>query len=185
MIIIIRVRLRRSSSIGARLDPARRWYGYGRYKDFVLAGGREHSLPPEYIAEYIESVEAIEDPNKTRDKKQWATLGSPGRCDLAVRTAGLISASTLLEHRSAPASASVLKANRSREFISNHRERDRKVVDPRRRIRREPPRRHGFPRYRDKSSNLSATLNKFLLENGLRPTEDHTVYSLRHSFKTV
>jgi integrase len=41
----------------------------------------------------------------------------------------------------------------------------------------------GFPRYRDKSSNLSATLNKYLLENGLRPTKDHTVYSLRHSFK--
>jgi len=44
-------------------------------------------------------------------------------------------------------------------------------------------RREGFPRYRDKSSNLSATLNKYLLENGLRPTKDHTVYSLRHSFK--
>lgn len=41
----------------------------------------------------------------------------------------------------------------------------------------------GFPRYRDKSSSLSATLNKYLLENGLRPTKDHTVYSLRHSFK--
>lgn len=41
----------------------------------------------------------------------------------------------------------------------------------------------GFPRYRDKSSNLSATLNKYLLENDLRPTKNHTVYSLRHSFK--
>jgi integrase len=41
----------------------------------------------------------------------------------------------------------------------------------------------GFPRYRDKSSMLSATLNKFLYENGLRPSKDHTVYSLRHSFK--
>jgi integrase len=41
----------------------------------------------------------------------------------------------------------------------------------------------GFPRYRDKSSNLSGTLNKYLLENGLRPTKHHTVYSLRHSFK--
>ncbi|MGY3582615.1 integrase [Bradyrhizobium sp. USDA 4341] len=41
----------------------------------------------------------------------------------------------------------------------------------------------GFPRYRDKSSNLSSALNKFLLENELRPTKDHTVYSLRHSFK--
>jgi hypothetical protein len=50
---------------------------YGWYKDFVLAGGREHGLPPEYIAEYIQSVEAIEDPSKTRNKKQRATLGSP------------------------------------------------------------------------------------------------------------
>jgi integrase len=41
----------------------------------------------------------------------------------------------------------------------------------------------GFPRYRDKSSTLSATLNKYLLDNGLRPTKGHTVYSLRHSFK--
>jgi integrase len=30
---------------------------------------------------------------------------------------------------------------------------------------------------------LSATLNKYLWENDLRPTQDHTVYSLRHSFK--
>ena len=52
---------------------------YGWYKDFVLAGGKEHGLPPEYIAEYIQSVEAIEDPDKTRDKKQRATLESPGR----------------------------------------------------------------------------------------------------------
>jgi integrase len=41
----------------------------------------------------------------------------------------------------------------------------------------------GFPRYRDNSSTFSATANKFLLENGMRPTEAHTVYSLRHSFK--
>jgi hypothetical protein len=33
---------------------------YSWYKDLVVAGGREHGLPPEYIAEYIESVEAIE-----------------------------------------------------------------------------------------------------------------------------
>jgi hypothetical protein len=52
---------------------------YGWYKDFVLAGAREHGLPPEYIAEYIQSVEAIDDPKKTRDKKQRDTLGSPGR----------------------------------------------------------------------------------------------------------
>jgi integrase len=37
----------------------------------------------------------------------------------------------------------------------------------------------GFSRYRDESSQLFATLNKYLLENGLRPTNGHTVYSLR------
>jgi len=42
---------------------------------------------------------------------------------------------------------------------------------------------HGFPKYRDKGSSLSATVNKYLLENGLRPTPDHSAYSLRHSFK--
>ncbi|WP_204328730.1 gamma-glutamylcyclotransferase [Rhizobium leguminosarum] len=52
---------------------------YGWYKDFVLAGGREHRLPSEYITEYIQSVEAIEDPDKIRDNKQRATLGSLGQ----------------------------------------------------------------------------------------------------------
>jgi integrase len=41
----------------------------------------------------------------------------------------------------------------------------------------------GFPKYRDKATVLSATVNKYLLENGLRPTKDHSVYSLRHSFR--
>jgi integrase len=42
---------------------------------------------------------------------------------------------------------------------------------------------NGFRRYRDKGSSLSAAVNKYLAENNLRPTKDHTVYSLRHSFK--
>ena len=41
----------------------------------------------------------------------------------------------------------------------------------------------GFPKYRDKATSLSATINKYMTENGLRPTRDHTLYSLRHSFK--
>ena len=40
----------------------------------------------------------------------------------------------------------------------------------------------GFPRYRDKPG-LSATLNKFLRENKLMQSDDHVVYSLRHSFE--
>lgn len=41
----------------------------------------------------------------------------------------------------------------------------------------------GFPRYRKSSASLSATVNKFLRENGLMESEDHTLYSLRHAFE--
>lgn len=41
---------------------------------------------------------------------------------------------------------------------------------------------NGFPRYRD-SASLSATVNKFLRENGLLETDGHSLYSLRHSFE--
>ncbi|WP_370630883.1 tyrosine-type recombinase/integrase [Maritimibacter sp. DP1N21-5] len=40
----------------------------------------------------------------------------------------------------------------------------------------------GFPRYADNPA-LSATVNKFLKENGLQETPDHTFYCLRHSFE--
>jgi integrase len=43
--------------------------------------------------------------------------------------------------------------------------------------------RKGFKRYHDNPSGFSAVANKFLKENGLRPTLDHSVYSFRHSFK--
>jgi hypothetical protein len=52
---------------------------YGWYKNFVVSGAREHGLPSEYIAEYIQSVEALDDPNKTRDKNQRAILENLGR----------------------------------------------------------------------------------------------------------
>ena len=41
----------------------------------------------------------------------------------------------------------------------------------------------GFPKYHDNATTLSATVNKYMTENGLRPTRDHSVYSLRHSFR--
>jgi integrase len=41
----------------------------------------------------------------------------------------------------------------------------------------------GFPRYRDNAASLSALVNKYLLNHGLRPTLDHTMYSLRHAFE--
>lgn len=41
----------------------------------------------------------------------------------------------------------------------------------------------GFDRYRDNADAFSAAANKFLSQNGLRPSPQHTVYSLRHSFQ--
>ena len=41
---------------------------------------------------------------------------------------------------------------------------------------------NGFPRYRNKAG-LSATINNFLRGNGLMETQDHVLYSLRHSFE--
>lgn len=41
----------------------------------------------------------------------------------------------------------------------------------------------GFPRYRNSSASLSATVNKFLRENGLMESPDHVLYSLRHAFE--
>ncbi len=40
----------------------------------------------------------------------------------------------------------------------------------------------GFPRYADNPS-LSDTINKYLRENGLLETENHTLYGLRHAFE--
>ncbi|THU41857.1 hypothetical protein FAM09_07085 [Niastella caeni] len=42
---------------------------------------------------------------------------------------------------------------------------------------------NGFTDYVGKPDTLSATLNSYLRGNNLFPTEDHTVYSLRHSFQ--
>ena len=42
---------------------------------------------------------------------------------------------------------------------------------------------NGFSRYRSKPATLSATVNKFLRENGLMESDQHVMYSLRHSFE--
>eukprot|EP00752_Nemacystus_decipiens_P019150 g17206.t1 len=40
----------------------------------------------------------------------------------------------------------------------------------------------GFPQYHDKEDSLSATLLKHLRRRGLMPSENHIIYSIRHSF---
>jgi len=41
----------------------------------------------------------------------------------------------------------------------------------------------GFPSYKDREAQLSATVNKHFSKHELFPTDKHTVYSLRHSFE--
>ena len=41
----------------------------------------------------------------------------------------------------------------------------------------------GFPRYKGKADLASATINKFLGENGLLETEKHSLYCFRHTFQ--
>tara|TARA_R110000868_G_scaffold23357_1_gene94325 strand:+ start:2322 stop:3704 length:1383 start_codon:yes stop_codon:yes gene_type:complete len=41
----------------------------------------------------------------------------------------------------------------------------------------------GFPRYMDKTGTACQTINSYLEENGLLPTQDHTLYGLRHTFE--
>lgn len=41
----------------------------------------------------------------------------------------------------------------------------------------------GFPRYRDKATSLSNLVNDYFGVHGLRPTAQHSLYSLRHTFE--
>ncbi len=54
-----------------RKDPSLRPYHW--YKDYVLAGARENSLPVEYI-KLIESIESVEDPDADRGGRNKAVL---------------------------------------------------------------------------------------------------------------
>lgn len=42
---------------------------------------------------------------------------------------------------------------------------------------------HGFTDYHDRPDTLSSVINKYLRENNLFPSDQHSVYSLRHSFQ--
>lgn len=43
----------------------------------------------------------------------------------------------------------------------------------------------GFPRYRKKVTNVSSSSKKYLKENGLLPSDDHSIYGMRHGFSDL
>ena len=69
----------------------------------------------------------------------------------------------------------------SRELKTTYSRRKIPLVGVSLKILRDHPR--GFPTYRDKSSNLSALVNPYLQRRGLLPTPNHSLYSIRHTFK--
>jgi cation transport regulator ChaC len=46
---------------------------YSWYKEFIVAGAKEHGLPPEYVA-YLETLVATEDTNQERNARMRALL---------------------------------------------------------------------------------------------------------------
>ena len=52
-------------------DPSLKPYHW--YKQYVVAGAKEHLLSPEYIAG-LEKVESVNDPNRAREARERAFL---------------------------------------------------------------------------------------------------------------
>jgi cation transport regulator ChaC len=48
---------------------------YTWYKDFVVSGAKECGLPTDYVSEFIEAVEAVDDPDEKRAQRERAILG--------------------------------------------------------------------------------------------------------------
>ena len=75
-----------------------------------------------------------------------------------------------------------IRATMDRELKSGASVRDIPLVGVALEAMKQAP--NGFPRYRDKSALLSASLTKAFKVRGLFPTEHHRIYSFRHSFES-
>ena len=60
----------RSECVESSLKP------YSWYKQYVLEGAQEQGLPKSYILEHVAKVEAIEDPDKERDREKRTLLAN-------------------------------------------------------------------------------------------------------------
>ncbi|MBL7682037.1 MAG: tyrosine-type recombinase/integrase [Flavipsychrobacter sp.] len=74
-----------------------------------------------------------------------------------------------------------IKDRKERELKTPHSEREIPLVGYALEAFKNLP--NGFTRYRDKTDSLTGLLNKFLREHDLLPTENHSLYSFRHSFQ--
>jgi len=74
-----------------------------------------------------------------------------------------------------------IRANKHREIKTVYRPREIPLVGAALHAFKAMPK--GFETYRGKPDSASTTANKFLRENGLCPSEDHSANSFRHSFE--
>ena len=77
----------------------------------------------------------------------------------------------------------VIEAHAGRRLKTGHRGRAIPLLGVSLEAARRRAQAGGFPRYGAAPDALSAVVNKFLRENGLKPTPKHTACSLRHSFQ--
>lgn len=74
-----------------------------------------------------------------------------------------------------------IKDRKERELKTPHSERDIPLIGCALEAFKNIP--EGCARYRDRTDQLTTTINKFLRSHGLLPTEKHSLYSFRHSFQ--
>jgi integrase len=142
-----------------------------------IEGGRDGQrapFPVEFIRDVILAPSKLDDLNEEARDTVYAMIETGARPSEIVN---LTAAQIVLD---APIPFIRIRAE-GRVLKTEHSERDIPLVG----LALDAMQRHsnGFPRYFDRGSNLSATLMKHFKRHGLLPSEKHSIYSIRHSFK--
>jgi integrase len=159
------------------VDTQRRLNIHPVFAKLSLASGEENrreAFEPKFIQERILKTGALGELNDEARRVVYIMTETGMRpSEIVNLTAETIMLDAIVPHVAIRADGRRTKTNESRREIP--------LVGVALAAAKAQP--EGFPRYRDKSAGLSGAINKFLAENSLRPTERHTLYSLRHSFE--
>lgn len=132
-----------------------------------------------FETEFIQNE--ILNPDNLKDLNEEARFFLYAMADTGARLkelTGLEADDIVLDH---PIPHIKIRNKKNRELKTPHSERDIPLVGCALYAFKNCP--EGFARYRDRTDTLSNLLNKYLRNKGLLPTEQHSVYSLRHSFQ--
>lgn len=134
---------------------------------------RQVSFSPEWIRSRLLAPEALTGANDEARDILLAMINTGARpSELAALRADTINLADNIPH--------ILIRPNERETKSASAEREIPLSG----VSLEAVRRHpdGFPRYRDKANSWSGAIGRYMKANGLRETDEHGPYSLRHSF---